>query len=158
MIKICFDSSAIGKLVDSPLDDAKNTVAMIRLMKRINAERERFELVITPVFTEELLAAAKNIINGTTAILKDFHFSTIQNNSNAKTLANLYLAKKVLSSKSYNDLLHIAFASVFGADYLVSCDKHFLNEKTKRMVTSINTEQGIFVPKLVSPSTLLKQW
>ncbi|MDR0871390.1 MAG: hypothetical protein LBN39_11425 [Planctomycetaceae bacterium] len=39
MIKICFNSSAIGKLVDSPLDDAENTLAMIRLMQRIHAEQ-----------------------------------------------------------------------------------------------------------------------
>ncbi|GHT12355.1 hypothetical protein FACS1894170_07080 [Planctomycetales bacterium] len=158
MIKICFDSSAIGKLVDSPLDDAKNTLAMIRLMERINAERERFELVVTLEFLDELNAAPKKVIQDTIKILESFCFVEIQENPNAETLANLYLEKKVLPSKSYSDLRHIAYASLAGADYVVSCDKHFLHEKTNRMISAINAEQGISVPKLVSPLTLLKQW
>ncbi|GHT17098.1 hypothetical protein FACS1894189_2340 [Planctomycetales bacterium] len=131
---------------------------MIRLMERINAERKRFELVVTPVFTEEMDAAPEEIILKTAAILTERHFAFLVADFNAKVLADLYLAKKVLTKKSSSDLLHIAYASLAGADFLVSCDKHFLNEKTKRMISAINTEQGIAVPKLVSPLTLLKQW
>ncbi|MDR1141836.1 MAG: PIN domain-containing protein [Planctomycetaceae bacterium] len=158
MIKICFDSSALGKLLDLPLLDSKNFLATDRLLKSMINNRKNFDLFISPVFITELIAAPSKIRTATAIMIKKLNMSIIPTNPQAESLAKFYLQQKVLPKNSLLDLLHIAYASIAECDFLLSFDNHFLREKTVNLVSKINREQNIFVPKIISPLTFLEQW
>lgn len=70
-------------------------------------------------------------------------------------LAHNYLENKVLSLKSFDDLTHIAVATLNDCLYIVSWNfKHFVNPKTINTVNSLNKMNNLHEISIVSPSMM----
>lgn len=55
-----------------------------------------------------------------------------------------------------DDAIHLALASFYRCDFLVTWDrKHLANPNKFRHIQSVNTRLRLFVPRIVSPSDLL---
>jgi len=55
----------------------------------------------------------------------------------------------------YSDALHLAVASVHGMDYLVSWNfRHIVNVRTRALVSSVNTNNGLRPLEIVAPPEL----
>ncbi len=73
----------------------------------------------------------------------------------AQKLATLSIAKKHLPSKSFEDALHIAVATVHGMDYLVTWNfKHINNATMRSRITKELESAGYIGPILCSPEEL----
>jgi hypothetical protein len=71
-------------------------------------------------------------------------------------LTKKYLINKVLSSKSEDDLSHIAFAVANNIDYIISWNfKHFVNIKTTKMVNATNLLINYKSIEIITPSMIV---
>lgn len=72
-------------------------------------------------------------------------------------LAETYIKEGALTSKSYNDALHIALATLNNADVLASWNfKHIVNIEKIRLYNSINYRLGFKIIEIRSPREIIK--
>src|SRR4030042_237602 len=70
----------------------------------------------------------------------------------AEELANLYVENKIIPMKYRLDALHIAIATVYDMDILVSWNfEHIVKHKTRQMVTGVNFLKGYKSIDIISP-------
>jgi hypothetical protein len=70
----------------------------------------------------------------------------------AVELATKYIEEKVVGQTSYADCLHIAIATIYRADYLVSWNfKHIVNVQRIRGYNAINIKNGYKELEMRSP-------
>lgn len=64
-------------------------------------------------------------------------------NDEIETLANIYIEKKIIPVRKYDDALHVAFATYYEFDILLSWNfKHLANLKKQREINIINLSEG----------------
>jgi hypothetical protein len=72
------------------------------------------------------------------------------------SLANEYVAARVIPVSSRGDARHVAIATLAGSDALVSWNfRHLVNLRRKRLVHSVNIRLGYPLIELVSPEEVL---
>ena len=73
------------------------------------------------------------------------------------TLASKYVAEKVVGQTSFDDCLHIAIATIYKADILVSWNfKHIVNVYRIRGYNSINIRSNYHSLEIRSPREILE--
>ncbi|WP_145670807.1 PIN domain-containing protein [Chitinophaga polysaccharea] len=81
----------------------------------------------------------------------------IKGHPKAIKLAETYIAEGALSNKCYNDALHIALATLHGADILASWNfKHIVNLDRIKLYNSINLRMGYRIIEIRTPREILK--
>jgi predicted nucleic acid-binding protein len=151
--KICFDTSAVCSL----FDNSPNTPVAVRLFEFLDHHSESFSLFASPIFYIEVNQSQQELYDVITAFLATSTIVSLPYSLNAIQLAESYLKKQVLTENHWRDLVHIAYASVGSCDYFISCDqRHVVRQKTIAHVKTINSQQNIFVPQIVTPLTFLE--
>lgn len=78
--------------------------------------------------------------------------AVLQIDSEIQELAQHYIMSDVIPMKYFDDALHIAAASVYNLDAVVSWNfEHIVKLKTKREVTGINSMMGYKEIEVISP-------
>lgn len=73
-------------------------------------------------------------------------------------LAEHYIEEEVISKKYFNDGLHIAIASIYKIDVLVSWNfKHIVNLNRIRLFNAVNLKNGYLPIEIRSPREILKE-
>jgi predicted nucleic acid-binding protein len=73
-------------------------------------------------------------------------------------VAHVYVARKAMPNDPKGDALHLAFASVYKCDMLVSWNcRHIVNYQKAGYLKQLNTELRLGVPMLVTPMELLNR-
>lgn len=74
----------------------------------------------------------------------------------ANKLAGRYISENVVGITSIDDCLHIALATIYNADILISWNfKHIVNSGRIRGYNTVNLKSGYKELKIVSPKELL---
>lgn len=74
-------------------------------------------------------------------------------------LASLYLEERIVNIKYRNDCLHIAYATVYEIDMLVSWNfKHIVNYEKIINFNSVNLKNGYKPLQIYSPLEAIKQY
>ena len=72
------------------------------------------------------------------------------------SLASEYIRQGVIGQTSYRDCLHIAIATIVGADYLVSWNfKHIVNVIRIRGYNDVNVSNGYRTLEIRSPRDII---
>jgi predicted nucleic acid-binding protein len=72
--------------------------------------------------------------------------------------AGVYIRRKAMPADPLGDALHLALASHHKCDLLVTWNyRHLANRSKFNHIRRINRELGLFVPRIVSPKTLLEE-
>src|SRR3954454_3352507 len=67
-----------------------------------------------------------------------------------------YIARRLMPAARDGDALHLAFASYYRCDYLVTWNyRHLANVNKFQEVRRVNMKLGLFVPAIVTPLSLL---
>jgi len=75
----------------------------------------------------------------------------------ATELAQEFLHKSNLPLKAANDSLHIALATVYGLDYLLTWNcKHMANAQIQKKLSQISFELGYELPVICTPYELIE--
>ncbi|MDR3181107.1 MAG: PIN domain-containing protein [Prevotellaceae bacterium] len=147
--RVYIDTSVIGGYYDPEFADFT-----IPLFDRI--KNGEFTLLYSSVTQDELENAPANV----KALVQ--HLSTdytefLETSDDAVTLANEYIAEKVVGQTSYTDCLHIALATIYRADYLISWNfKHIVNVQRIRGYNAINIKNGYKQLEIRSPRDFIK--
>lgn len=74
-------------------------------------------------------------------------------------LAEKYLQAKLIPRSHPIDALHLACATLYKIDFLVTWNiTHIANPSRRKKLTDFNVSSGLFIPQLTSPEELIKTY
>ena len=125
---------------------------------RIVAKRpDEYELFVSPVTIDELQAGEDAADKESLLFINSLPHTELEQNKEAESLAQIYVANSVLAKKHLNDLRHIAYAVVSRCDYIVTWNmKHLANHQTFSRVKSVNTTENYGTILLEPPTFFTK--
>ena len=116
--------------------------------------REEFELfasqiVITEAGKGDEKAAAKRL-----NMLQDIPLLELK--TEVYDLAGIFIRQKAISEKMGEDVLHIAIATVYGLNYLLTWNcKHIANAEIQKKIAKVCIEEGYEMPTICTPEELM---
>jgi hypothetical protein len=73
-------------------------------------------------------------------------------------LANKYVLEKIITKKYFEDAMHIAFATIYQVDLMVSWNfKHIVNFNKINQFCAVNLKNGYKEIKIFSPMEVLNE-
>jgi predicted nucleic acid-binding protein len=116
--------------------------------------RSLFSIYISQVVLDEVARGDTEIAAKRLEILRDFPLLTID--QAVQNLAAQFLSKSNLPSKASDDALHIAVATVYGLDYLLTWNcKHIANAQMQKKLAQISLDAGYELPTICTPYELM---
>jgi len=116
--------------------------------------RSNFRLYISQVVLDEIAEGDSEIATQRLEIIRDFPL--LELNQAVRDLAGQFLTRSNLPPKAANDAVHIATATVYGLDYLLTWNcKHIANAQIQRKLAEISLDFGYQLPILCTPYELL---
>jgi len=145
---VYIDTSVVGGLFD---DEFQHWTELFF----DEVHQANYKIAISDILLRELKSAPANIRNYLNQIRND-QIVTISLNEDAEQLANLYLEEKIVGLKSLVDCQHIATATTYNIDILVSWNfKHIVNLDKIRLYNSVNLREGYRTIEIRTPRELL---
>ena len=148
-LRIYIDTSVIGGCFDSEFSKWSNS-----LMNDFAAGT--FIPLLSDVIAAEIEDAPEEVRRKYDDLVRSEHeFSLVT--EEVVELADAYQQREILTSKFYDDGLHIALASVAEADLLVSWNfRHIVRFEKIRLFNSVNLELGYKPLQIYSPREVTK--
>ena len=101
------------------------------------------ELYVSELVFKEIRKAHEPVQTILHNTINEFHPVILEINEEVGRLASIYMSEDFLPEKAFDDLQHIAIATVYGMDFLLSWNlKHIANEKSMLAVNKINVSEG----------------
>ncbi len=120
-----------------------------------NTRRSSFTLYASELVEDEAARGDKAIANQRLDLLKSIMYLDLT--EEAVELAREFLQQSNLPPKAANDSLHIALATVYGLDYLLTWNcKHMANAQIQKKLSQISFELGYEVPVICTPYELIE--
>ena len=146
--KYYLDTSIFGGYFDVEFEEA-----IKKLFKQI--KNKSIKILYSELTKNELINApdkVKNFVN----TLPDDLIENIEIVEEALDLADMYINENVVGKTSREDCIHIALATIFRADVLVSWNfKHIVNVKRIRGYNSVNLKFGYSIIDIRSPKEII---
>jgi predicted nucleic acid-binding protein len=143
------DTSVFGGYFDS---EFKGTTQ--RLFQQIS--KRGIKILYSELTRNELINAPDNVRDYVNS-LPDDALEYIEIIDEALDLADLYIKEKVVGKTSREDCIHIALATIYRADVLVSWNfKHIVNLSRIRGYNSVNLKTGYPNIEIRSPLELIE--
>ena len=74
----------------------------------------------------------------------------------SNTLANAYIEAKALPRGSFEDALHVAIATLYNVDALISWNfGHLVNIRRSKAIAAVNAQRGLPHIEIVTPEEVL---
>ena len=146
-LTLYLDTSIIGGYFDDEF-----MLDTQQLFREIQAGR--YDIVISDLTLKELIKAPENV----RTLLRDLavNFNEVIATNECVELASEYLMEKVVGQTSLDDCIHIATATVYKVDLLVSWNfKHIVNVHRIRGYNAVNMKNGYQPIDIRSPNNLI---
>lgn len=118
------------------------------------SRRNDFALYISQVVLDEVAKGDAQIAIKRLELIQNLPL--LELNQDVKNLAAQFLLKSNLPPKASSDATHIAIATVYGLDYLLTWNcKHIANAQIQKKLSKISTEFGYELPIICTPYELL---
>lgn len=141
--RIYLDTSVIGGCFDKEFEEYSN----ILINEMISGNKIG---VISDITLKELEQAPEQVKTFFKTIIGKLEI--LKMNFDITELANIYINESVISKNYFDDALHIAFATVYQLDMLVSWNfKHIVNYNRIRMINAVNIKSGYKTLDIYSP-------
>lgn len=151
---VYIETSIVGYLTVRP---SNNLVLMANLevtQEWWDLRRNQFTLYISQVVLDEVARGDAEMATRRLEILRDF--PSLDVNQAVQDLAVEFLTKSSLPPKAANDALHIAVATVYGLDYLLTWNcRHIANAQIQKKLSQISSAAGYELPTLCTPYELM---
>ena len=126
---------------------------MVRTIEWWETERDFYELYISQFVFLEL--NNKPFPGQERALEVAKSAFELENNSSVNSILGVYIDEFVMPSDIEGDAAHLAIASFYGMDYLLTWNcKHLANIKKKRHIETINRRLSLAVPEIITPNVL----
>jgi predicted nucleic acid-binding protein len=129
-------------------------VGTVELFNRI--DKGRYEAYISEYVNTEMQDAPELVQERLAELIKKYKITVLDTNDEIKKLADRYISEKVVPASARTDALHLATATVYGMDIIVSMNlKHIVKPKTIFMTERINMDNGYRAVKIKSPMEVM---
>lgn len=116
--------------------------------------RHEFNLVTSAAVIEELSRGSHPLKKEKLALLDGVPL--LPTTEEVVAVARVYIARKAMPADPKGDALHLAFASVYKCDMLLSWNcRHLVNYQKVGHLKRLNSEMNLPVPALLTPFELL---
>ena len=116
---------------------------------------ERYELVTSTFVHAELKAGNSAAVSSRLQLVAGIPAMKVP--PVVDEIVETYLANKLMPSKPIGDAMHLALASYYECDLIVTWNcQHLANPNKAVHIERINTRLGLGVPRLVTPLNLLE--
>jgi predicted nucleic acid-binding protein len=153
-LKIYLDTSVISHLDQQ--DAPEKMADTLKFWRKV--ESGEFDVFISPVVTEEISRCAeekKALLQG---YMNKVNMTLLERSEEIRELAKQYVKAGILTERSFDDCLHIAYACVNNCDMIVSWNfKHIVNYKTIFGVKGVNAMSGYKEMAIYTPSVLITE-
>jgi hypothetical protein len=123
---------------DTDRDGHVDTVTLFEAVKA-----GKYEAYTSGYAVLELEDAAEPKRGKMLALIEEYHLTMLDINDEADRLAEIYITQKILPPRYRSDSAHIAIASIYGLDCVLSYNfKHINRLKTKIHTALINKAEG----------------
>ena len=145
-LKVYLDTSIFNFLLTADEDDREITTKALNEIMKIGA------LYISEVVIREINAAAEPKRSQLTDKISFYSPKLLLIDNETQSLAAKYIAEGVIPEKYADDARHIAIATVYGIEVIVSWNfEHIVKLKTRREVNGINLLSGYREIEICSP-------
>lgn len=145
--RIYIDTSVLGGYFDKEFETVTR-----KLFEEV--QKGEYKIVISNITEGELLNAPERVRTLLNNLQIDYEVLTLIDD--AVNLALEYIKENVVGQTSYEDCLHIAMATIYRLDLLVSWNfKHIVNIKRIREYNWINNKNGFPSIEIRSPKDLI---
>ena len=146
--RIHIDTSAIGGCFDAEFEQWSNALFE-------DFRQRRYVPVVSDVTAAEIEPAPAFVRAQHEAIVA-LGAEVLQTDREALDLVSRYTTRSVLGPKFFNDMLHIALATIAEVDVLVSWNfRHIVRFDKIRMFNAVNIEQGYKPLTIYSPREVM---
>lgn len=113
----------------------------MKLFEAINAGK--YEAYTSVLVMRELENAPEPKKSNMLALVEKYNLETLISQPDAEILAEFYVESGVIPASHFFDSLHVAMASVYELDCVISYNLHHINrDKTRLLATLINNKEG----------------
>jgi predicted nucleic acid-binding protein len=138
-VKLYVDTSVLGALFDK---EPVGRPEMTRLFFE-TARTRRDTLYISDLVLEEIDRAPDRVRFSLMSLIRRIRPLVLSESRESLSLADEYVAARVIPVSSRDDARHVAIATLAGSDALVSWNfRHLVNLRRKRLVHSVNIRLG----------------
>jgi hypothetical protein len=121
-----------------------------------DAHRHLYELCTSVVVLNELAEAPTAMATPRLAMLTGLR--SLDVSESVRTVVGVYLQHQLMPKAADEDAYHVALASVYAIDWLLTWNcRHIANANKARHLAVLNQRLGLHVPKLVTPYDLVAQ-
>jgi len=118
-------------------------------------EMRKFDCFISLAVIEEI--SKGNHIEAEKRMKATQNLSILEDSKEVMVLAEKYFTKLNIPEKSKYDTIHIAYASYYEVEYLLSWNmKHISNPRTQSALIDLNLELNLKTPLLITPEALME--
>ena len=118
----------------------------------------KYDIFISSVTAEEMQKCSEPKRSQMVEKLGEIDFHVLKETDEINNLADEYVNHGVLSKKSIDDCLHIAYAVVTNCDIIISWNfKHLVNYRTINKVKVVNAVNHYKEISIMSPTMLLEE-
>lgn len=149
-----FDTSVIGYMTIRPSTNLITASNSVITRNWWDTRRQNFTLYISEVVLEELARGDQEIATKRLELISELPLLAI--NEAVEELAQQFLIKSNLPPKASDDALHIALATVYQVDYLLTWNcKHIANAQIQKKLPQISIQSGYQLPTICTPYELI---
>lgn len=119
-------------------------------------ELKNYDVYVSPLVQRELERTREPYRRSYLALIKGL--TQVEISDEAAILADGYVSRGIFHRKYLGDALHVALASFYKIDYLVTWNfGHLANVHRQARIKLFNTAAGFFVPEIVTPEFLVSE-
>lgn len=149
--RLYLDTSVLGAVCDpGPVNRVEASVNLL-----IRAARKEIVVCISPLVVEELNNAPETVRLKVREFLDPASPEILAETDETRELADYYLREGVFSAAYSFDARHVAVATVYEVDALVSWNyRHMVNLHKRKQITGANLMHGFKMIEIITPEEL----
>jgi hypothetical protein len=152
-LKLYIETSVWGFLFAD--DDPEKKCVTEQFFKEI--ESGKYEIFISGVVKEEIRFASDEKRKMLYRLIEKYDPVLLEEDEEVQYLADMYVENGVLSRKHFNDLLHLAYASLNGMNALISWNQsHLVKMKTHDLGNATNRMHGYHEIQIRTPKEMIE--
>lgn len=150
---IYIETSVVSYLTARPHRDLVIATYQQLTLEWWTHSRQEFDLYTSPLVIEEAGRGDPIAANQRLEVLQDL--SLLPSNREIEELAHRFMTGHLLPTKATDDALHIATATVYGIDYLLTWNcRHIANAQLQKQIRLVCQREGYDLPILCTPIEL----
>ncbi len=156
METVYLETTVVSYLVARPASDLIVAAHQQVSLDWWNSRRDQFNCVVSQVVLDEISVGDANEVEKRLDLVKPLQVLSTSTDAEFLTLAIMNAG--VLPQKAIRDAAHIAVASVYGVEYLLTWNcKHLANAQISKRIQKVCEQHGYQMPLICTPEVLLEE-